>query len=270
MPSNASGSHSWTGHYNTNLAWSEGWATLVSCAIADYDGDQNPDHFTSIGNNNFDFNVEHAPGGGEWDGDGNGDDTESAICGLLWDTYDSHNDNLDTLSDGFSNIFDTVRYYTTNNHHIYNIYEFWDGWFSRNHGDLEKLNSIFWNHGIDQNEAPVCTLTAPNNGAWYQGTTIVSATTSDVDGTILWVDFQYSLNYVSWDDIGTDYSSAGGWSYNWNTSSTNDFWHKRSVQCNSRVREETILSPYGSTYNLMNINTDFQIVAILAMTLFHE
>jgi hypothetical protein len=220
FPPDSGGPHSWTGHYTPELAWSEGWATYASCMI------QNDRYYDDTVDQWVHIDVENQTDGSEWDGDGNGDDTESAVCGLLWDIFDTNSDNNDTLSNGPYDTFDVFRYYVTGNHHIYDIHQFWDGWFNcpdcsiTNHGHLSQINAIYYDHGINKNNPPSCTIISPNGGGWYSGIVTVEADASDLDGTVSQVEFQYYD--WTWHYIGTDTSPSGGWSVDWDTGTLTD------------------------------------------------
>jgi len=214
FPPNSGGRHAWTGHYNPELAWSEGWATYASCII------QNDRYYDDTVNRVIHIDVECQLDGSEWDGDGNGDDTESAVCGLLWDIYDSNSDNLDILTNGPHDTFDVFRYYTTGGHHTYNIHEFWNGWFARGHNYLAEVKAIYYDHGVDYNNNPTCTIDSPIGQ--QSGTITISATASDVDAEdTLKVDFYYSLDDSTgpWTYIGSDSTPSGiVYSVSWDTS----------------------------------------------------
>jgi hypothetical protein len=252
FPPDAGGSHYWTGHYNEELALSEGWATYASCIVSN---DQFYDDTTDV---IIHINVENASDGSEWDGGGNGEDTESAVCGLLWDIYDAHNDNRDTISDGPVNIFDVFRYYTTGGHKTYTVHQFWDGWFGRGHDEIEKINATFFDHGIDKNNSPSCTITSPNGGGWYSGNITVSASSSDTDGAVSQVEFQYSSDNSTWQNVGTDTSSADGWSVGWDTGSTTD----SSVWVRARAYDSLEYSVWDASDTFFGIDNGLPIATL--------
>ena len=229
FPPDSGGPHSWTGHYTPELAWSEGWATYASCMVQDdryYD--DTVDQWVHI-------DVECQPDGSEWDGDGNGDDTESAVCGLLWDIFDTNDDNNDSFSNGPHDTFDVFRYYITGNHHIYDIHQFWDGWFARGHDELIKLNAIYYDHGIDKNDLPSCTVLFPSE-EWYTGTITIPASASDPDGDVAKVEFQYRLGgFEDWSAIDSDISPpdcSPDWCVDWTPPEYDEIWVRARAQDN--------------------------------------
>ncbi|MEM2506816.1 MAG: Ig-like domain-containing protein [Nitrososphaeria archaeon] len=186
------GDHSFYQKTDPIFAFVEGWANFFSNAMR---------------NNRYllNYDVETLPRNAD------ADKIEGYITSILWDIYDAAND--DPLNLGFDEIFNILKNYKPKT-----IHEFWDHWlFSANYNYRSALNTIFWNAGIDKNEAPTCSITSPNAGGWYSGVVTVTASTFDVDGTVSQVEFQYSTDKVTWYNIGSD--SSPPWSYSWSTSS---------------------------------------------------
>ena len=212
--------HIWSYHYHKELAWSEGWATFASCIVHD---DQ---FYRDTTDQTFVINIENAPDGHEWNGGGYGNDTESAVCGLLWDIYDSHNDNGDVLSDGPANIFNAIRYYKISAHHIYTIDEFWYGWFNSPNGrngpsfdNTVAVFNIFSDHGVIMNHAPTVSFEEVPIG-WVGGTINISAKVNDTEGDSVTVSFFYT-NALSggYDAIGDGAALSGNtYEVSWDTS----------------------------------------------------
>ncbi|MCP8313683.1 MAG: PEGA domain-containing protein [archaeon] len=214
------GTHTWAGIYSPELAWSEGWAHYFSCVVR---GSPSYRDTTSVGwaEYNLETGIATYSDGSSSNGNSNGDSCEASVAGILWDIYDSADDDQngdgigDTLSTSDDLIWDVIHYYSTSGHGVYTIHEFWDGWFARAHDYLSQMNAIFWEHGVDKNNPPSCTITSPNSGGWFSGVITINASASDIDGSISQVVFQYSTDGSSWYDIGTDYSSP--WSVQWDT-----------------------------------------------------
>jgi predicted dithiol-disulfide oxidoreductase (DUF899 family) len=68
------------------------------------------------------------------------------------------------------------------------------------------------------NVPPTVSVTAPTGGSTVSGTSVgMSANAADIDGSVTKVDFK-----VDGVTVGTDTSSAGGWTFSWNsTTATN-------------------------------------------------
>jgi len=167
-PPAATGAHTWEGHVSQGMAWTEGWATYNALTVF---GDPNYDDTVD---QTIHTNVENAPGGGEWDGGGIGRDTESAVCAALWDIYDSNNDNQDTISRGPVTIFNVMRNYTVNGHHVYSIHDFWHGWYMSGGGYFLEMLSIWAEHCInvmnvqgDYDDDGMSEINCYYNGTWY-------------------------------------------------------------------------------------------------------
>lgn len=153
------GDHSFYQKTDPIFAFVEGWANFFSNAMR---------------NNRYllNYDVETLPRNAD------ADKIEGYITSILWDIYDAAND--DPLNLGFDEIFNILKNYKPKT-----IHEFWDHWlFSANYNYRSALNTIFWNAGIDKNEAPTCSITSPNAGGWYSGVVTVTASTFDVDGTV--------------------------------------------------------------------------------------
>jgi len=197
------------------FAVTEGWAEFLQCAV-----DNNPNNladytcgrYTNIEDNNWEL-------GRDCVADNSGAIVEGAVASIWWDIFDSddvHDPDEDELALGFDEIFNVIRWHKPNS-----INKFWDYWFQ--HYDYRKeMNAIYWSHGIDKNNPPSCKILSPNGGGWYSGTIIVSASASDSDGSVSQVEFQYSLDGVSWHDIGVDTNPSDGWSVSWNTGTITD------------------------------------------------
>ncbi len=124
------------------LAWSEGWATFLSAAVRGNANmvDTNLDTASS-------FEIE-GPSlfGSSFDLDSSSIYTTSevSVATFVWDIFDSTNEAFDALSSGFSPIWDVFLNYlpalpaTAS----VSIEDFWDGWFTREHGFPTEMINI--------------------------------------------------------------------------------------------------------------------------------
>jgi hypothetical protein len=215
-PTSFSGNHFLEQETDGGFALIEGWAQFLPGAI------QNSDSYRWANMETDHFEEDSSSGFGDFDGD----IVEGAVAATLWDIRDdtSSDDGLpgsddDGISNEFTRLWNVMR-----DHRPDNINVIWDGWFDADHnyGYKPEMNAIFWDHHIDKNTPPSCTITSPNDGGCYSGTISVSANTFDSDGEVSQVKFQYSLDNNVWNDIGTDVSSSGGWSFKWNTEPISD------------------------------------------------
>ena len=92
---------------------------------------------------------------------------------------------------------------------------------------MPEANAAIYQNTIDYNDESDVILTSPNGGGWYCCIVTVEATAADQDGTVSQVEFKYSLDSTNgvdgtWNPIGVDTSSAGGWSVDWDTSGISD------------------------------------------------
>jgi len=231
--------HWFTDTTNPRCAYVEGWPTFFEASVKGV-----PTYDTSVGYWNLESSQHPPPNppGGE--------NVEGAITNIFWDIYDSNNDGQDTLYLGFDEIWDTFRNYETSSHHIYDINEFWDGWFDRSHNYRSQMNAIFWDHSIDKNTPPVATITSPNGGGTYSGTITVSASATDEDGTVSQTEFQYSTDSYSWNPISIDSNPAGGWSVQWDTSAISDY----SVWVRARANDSMELGPWDASDSFFGLN----------------
>ncbi len=175
-PPGTGGSHSFTGHYTTGLAWTEGYGDYYCLAAQ-------PDHryYDSYDPNNLihidcDANYDgsgSANGNSDGAGNSSGYDTESAVTCFLIDLFDSRNstdDPYDWASFGGDEIYDVMRNYFTSGHRPYSIQEFFNGWHARGHAYTPKVNGQMQVHGMLQNYGsyPVLGL---YSGTWTNAST---------------------------------------------------------------------------------------------------
>ncbi len=92
--------------YNAEIAWTEGWANFFAMVVQD-----DPILFDDAGSGdleNKDLNSQGWRYDGQqwvWGDCDDGDTVEGRVAGALWDIYDSNNDNYDTISAGFGEIW---------------------------------------------------------------------------------------------------------------------------------------------------------------------
>lgn len=181
-PPGTGGPHSFTGHYTTGLAWTEGFATYYSCTcqgndwiynsydpgnLITFDCDANWDGFGAANGNSDGLSV----------GAGNmGYDTESAVLAFQLDIDDSRNsttDPYDWMTMGDAEIFDVMRNYTTGGHRPYSVQEFFDGWHSIIGTVKPKINGQMQVHGMEQPinfpELGIYSGVDRYTGTWYYG-----------------------------------------------------------------------------------------------------
>jgi len=166
------GAHGWADTLSFELAASEGFAHVWSSIVRnDYKIYNYWDNFQR----HIELNLEN----GEFtDSSANvtmsannyGDVNEGAVAGILWDIYDSNNDDyswwtgvpgqgyqdgrMDSLSNGVSNIMDVIINRNVNGHHPDNMEEFWQAWFTSPSKDYSnKMRDIWYEHGVNK---PCC------------------------------------------------------------------------------------------------------------------
>jgi len=106
MAPNSSGSHSMTGTYHQNLAWSEGWATAFGMFV---DSDR------TYSGDGWNLSIESPP---SYIPDGH--TNEVRVAAALLDLYDNSNEGNDEVTYGYSSIINTIR-----NNNNDNFIEFW-------------------------------------------------------------------------------------------------------------------------------------------------
>ncbi len=170
-------------HVNDYFAWSEGWANLfqytvrrivhgesIQMGLSALEIVRNPDTY-------IDRNVE----------DYVGSDNEGAVLRLLWDMSESF---------GFESIWDVCY-----NLKPKTIHELWDGWFStpRPVSARPVMNSIFFEHGIDKNQKPTCTVIFPNGGERLDRRVVVEAEACDFEGRTIYLSGEGSVAFVEFE-----------------------------------------------------------------------
>jgi hypothetical protein len=180
-PPGTGGPHSFTGHYTTGLAWTEGFATYYSCTAQGnnwiYNSYDPGNLITFDCDSNWDGN---SPANGNSDGLSNspnwGYDTESAVLAFQLDLDDARNsttDPFDWSTLGDDEIFQVMRNYTTGGHRPYSVQEFFDGWHANIDVQNPKINAQMHNHGMEQSISfePLGLFNGVDRytGTWYYG-----------------------------------------------------------------------------------------------------
>jgi len=236
------------------FAFIEGWAEFMECAI-DNDKDYSFGTSETIESNDW-ADYESF---GNWDGN----IVEGVVASILWDIFDlsdpnddCENDFLDdgiSLGDGISNEFNKLWEIILKNNPK-DIDDFWNHWFSTsdetptNFGQKYELKAIYFEHRIDKNSKPVCSISQPAD--WISGTYTISATASDSDPEDpLKVSFYYSTKSSEgpWNYIGSDSTPSGNeYSVAWDTDDILDdqVWLK-AVASDGMESCESISSAFG-------------------------
>lgn len=209
------GDHLWDEEISSELAGSEGFAHLWSSIVRNdhlqYNWFLNSSGIYAY--NNY-FDLEN----GDWrDGDGDfiananalGGDCEASVAGMLWDIYDSADDDQnsdgigDTYDNGINNLLSTLLDRNVGGSHPDNSDEFWTAWFSSpSFGNDQQLWAIWKEHGDDKD-----TL-IPNSPAITSCSHTINTLSSDNTISIVW----------SCSDNGP--SGISGYSYEWSQSAT--------------------------------------------------
>lgn len=146
------GDHSWFSDVSPQLAWSEGWANFYPGVI------RNNRHYVDHTAASFSMRNRETPGVGK-----PGLDNEGAICGVLWDIWDSSSDYPDSLNGGiakiwpiFDNDFSASKYCT--------FEDYYAGYKARKFADRPKVDLIMDQFGIKLGVEPK--LLSPSGGGF--------------------------------------------------------------------------------------------------------
>jgi hypothetical protein len=154
---NPGGSHSLNGYYDLRLTWSEGWATFFANMVRSWRGFDRPDIYVDTagqpgpGQAFISYDVE-APGVGR-----PGSNNEVTVNALLWDVVDnqasqdaspgSEDDPLE-LANGQAEFWDvfvnSIKFASS-----ITMEDFWDGWFTRNHGREADMRTVFGGRAVE-------------------------------------------------------------------------------------------------------------------------
>ena len=166
---------------NQGTAFLEGWAEFLQCAV-----DNNPDNLEYGGYNietNDWYNIQDS-------GDLDGDIIEGAVASILWDIFDTADD--DGVSKGFIPIWTALI-----NNRPKEIHEFWDAW-ANDWGPTQSLWQLYYSHGVNKDN------TAPSNVSNLESTSHSPDTWSN-NPTV----------EVSWAQVTDDLSGLDGYSTLW-------------------------------------------------------
>jgi len=153
---NVTGEHEWNGTYSPQLAWSEGWAHFFSCAARESPSYRNTFPYDIWAEFDLETGTLTDDLGKTIDANALGGSCEASVAGILWDIFDSVDDdqNNDGVGDDLDykedQIWDVVLNYATGgmfSHKVYTIFDFWDGWFARGHEQRQKIWDIYYEHG---------------------------------------------------------------------------------------------------------------------------
>lgn len=127
------GHHTLTGHYDNDLAWSEGWASYISSAT------RNDPWYLD-----WDFDAASWSVSADWENwsGSTGSDNESAVVATLWDIHDSVDETHDRLSLGGDEIWHTFDDGMEDTDDC-TIYGFWDKYLAAGYTDDSELAAIF-------------------------------------------------------------------------------------------------------------------------------
>ena len=100
---NPGGNHTAGGHYNTRLAWGEGFPDFYQSVVRSARGDANGEWYLDVDGLGGCFVCIDFENVDTLHPDRVGDDNETAVAATLWDLYDTSNEGQDqvTLAEGF-------------------------------------------------------------------------------------------------------------------------------------------------------------------------
>ena len=155
FPPNSGGTHYIYKTSNSNMAWTEGWATLFTMEVQSYGRWDFPVFEWGNGTQvNLETPTWGTPG---WDV---GDTCEGRVTGALWDIIDSSADGYDRLAMSFKDtIWDVVKGQTDDT-----FRDFYDAWASRGHDVSLGLDGVLY-----QNTIRYTTVNISNISALLQG-----------------------------------------------------------------------------------------------------
>ncbi len=164
------GYHDWMDTSDVMVAAQEALAHVLPCILRDDGSSLILDYYNNFSQNSF-INMESGEYGHDniVDASANnfGNEVEASVAGILWDIYDSQDDDYstygsstypnlsnpdgigDNLSSQTTKLFNTLLDKNINGHHPDNIDEFWDAWFSSpSYGYDQEMEAIWYEHGI--------------------------------------------------------------------------------------------------------------------------
>lgn len=226
-----------------NIGWSEGWAHFLALAVFNNASElETPPSCVSYPD-------------GSCSTFENGDRVEGRVAAALWDLFDQRDDGKDEYGVGFQTIFETL--WNGNRHSLFR--EFYDDYRARHPADAPALNAAAFQNTINYNCGPQATSinSGVPLGGWGSGRLTIAVTASDdscgyVDGYIRRVTYDYSIDNVNWNPIGTLNVPFPGrsppYSLEWNTGTLEDssVWVRALVQDNLEMDPpEIVFGPFG-------------------------
>jgi len=140
----------------------EGWADLFSCVVRNEEVIQDwVTAFSGYTTYNLETGWVYYANGTSANANALGEDCEGSVAGLLWDIYDSVDDDQDGdgigdyLSDGIYNIWDVFSNYEIDSHGCYDIIDFYDGWVDIVTQNIMEIEDIYEEHGIPDPSCPI-------------------------------------------------------------------------------------------------------------------
>jgi len=135
--------HSWTSEVSPQLAWSEGWATFFAGVVRN-----NRVYVNHLAGADFWTNNRETPDVGK-----PGHDCEGAVCGVLWDIWDSSQDYPDSISGGIGRIWPIFDGDFSASKHC-TLEDYYNGYKKRNFPDRPKVDLLLNYFGIKFDLAP--------------------------------------------------------------------------------------------------------------------
>jgi len=134
---NIGGGHGTGDHLDMRIAFGEGFGNALSAIITD-----DPIYFDTFGTTGWNMNIESASK------DNPGWFSEASIQRILYDLYDSNDDNRDHLSLGFRPLYDTLVGTQKNTKAFTSIFSFISELKNENRADANRIDDIVSSEGI--------------------------------------------------------------------------------------------------------------------------
>jgi hypothetical protein len=131
--------HSWSSISSQGCAWSEGWANFLQAAI------QNDQYYDDTEDQNIHRDYEPPNPIAQ------GADVEGAVTASLWDIYDSHIEDWDSISLGINSSNSNGIWNVVYNRMPNTTIEFIGDWVTSNIGYNCEVETIFSHHKIGGN-----------------------------------------------------------------------------------------------------------------------
>ena len=176
----ASTGFNWSGHTDQQTAWVEGFGAYFGSAVKKYTGLSSPYIYDDYPNT---YNLET-----QYDDDNSLDDADvcGAVAGILWDLYDTVNDDQDGdgVGDRYSIPFSYI-WNTIDNDNPTTIIEFYNALSTRYSINKMYTWEIYWEHGVNLDttppSAPSITSYNPQTGVWVSQNWIYISWTASSD-----------------------------------------------------------------------------------------